>query len=163
MSSEDGGTSNEVQVQTVQDRVQEPDLMSIDDIKAHRKDIAARMVSDPDPAVRAELAAALGYTAHDAESIPAFAAALHTEHDTSVQRRLVAVLVSFSRPDATGAVVDFALEQVDSPLWPDLVTALAGSDPAMVLSALGASSSPSGARLRRELCRTLPGSAYCAS
>lgn len=152
------------EVQTLQERIGEPDLMSIDDIKAHRDDLARRMRTDPDPRVRADIAAALGYTARDVDSIPALAQALATETDIDVQRRLVAVLVSFAREDATAAVVDFALGSVHPDLEQDVHGALIGCDPSQVGSALAAreASRPQEvARLRADLCVLLPSASFC--
>ncbi len=137
--------------------------MSADDIRAHRDLLLQRMVSDPDPVVRSDTAAALAYVARDETSIPAFAAALGQESDPNVQRRLVAILVSFSRSDvAVQAVVDFALSHPDPP--PYVVTALAGADPRRVRSALDAADATradASGRLREDLCGVLPGSAWC--
>ncbi len=151
-------------VQTLPDRIGDPDLMSPDDIKANRSELAERLRTDPDPAVRADIAAALGYTARDVESIPALVAALRAESDVGVQRRLVAVLVSFDRGDSIAAVVDFALGDVHDDLRPEVHSALLGADPKQVTAALDArrESHPEAVdALRTTLCEHLPGSVYC--
>lgn len=156
---------NVAEVQTLPQRIGEPDLMSIDDIKAHRVELAQRMQTDPDPRVRADIASALGYTARDVDSIPALAEALRTERDGSVQRRLVAVLVSFQHPAATDAVVRFALGEVNEALLPEVHSALVGCDPGQVQAALAAHEPEhpeAVARLRAALCALLPSAVYCA-
>ncbi len=110
--------------------------MSADEVKAQRELLAGLLVSDPSPARRARIAAALGYTARDEASIPALAHALSVERDVSVQRRLVAVLLGFQPPEALDAVVRFAMGAVDASLQEELISGLAGAAPSKVSAAI---------------------------
>ena len=108
--------------------------MSKEEIQANREVLGKLLVSDPNPQQRADIAAALGYTAHDESSIPAITHALSVEQDPTVQLRLVAVLLGFRPVEALDAVVLFALGDVDSSIRDDVMSGLQGADPAKVAS-----------------------------
>ena len=110
--------------------------MSMEEIKANREVLGERLVSDSDPKRRADIAAALGYTAHDELSIPAISHALSVEQDPTVQLRLVAVLLGFRPVEALDAVVLFALGDVDPSIRDDVLSGLQGASPTMVASLL---------------------------
>lgn len=126
------------EVQTREQRAPITGRMSAAEIKENRITLGNRLQTEPDPAVRMEIAAALAYTARDRESIPALARALKVERDVNVQRRLIATLASFSDPSSVSAIVDFWLAGVDPGLEADVLGALGGADPSMVRAVLDA-------------------------
>ncbi|MFZ5475699.1 MAG: HEAT repeat domain-containing protein [Myxococcota bacterium] len=123
-------------MQTVEERLASPGTLSPEEIRANRDALGQRLLSDPDAKVRADIAAALAYTARDRQSIPVLARALEAERDVGVQRRLVAALASFTDPDAVDAVVKFWLRGPDPSLEPDVLGALGGADPGLVRASL---------------------------
>ena len=125
-----------MRVQTIEERLRSPGAMSAEEIKANRTMLVERLVSHPDPAVRADVAAALAYTARDRDSIPALARALEAETDRGVQRRLVATLASFTDPRSVDAIVTFWMRGPDTSMEQDVLDALGGADPGMVKDSL---------------------------
>lgn len=140
-----------VQVQTREERTGGLDLMDPEAIRARRVELGERLRSDPDPEVRAAIAAALAYTARDRESIPALAAALEVEQVPAVQRRLVATLVSFGDQRGVDAVVGFWLRGVPAELEEDVLGALGGCDPGRVRASLAAHPDADAARVQQAL------------
>lgn len=151
-----GGSEPErpAKVQTREESLPVYGLREPEEIVARRAELTVRLRTDPDPVVRAEIAAALAYTARDRESIPALAEALAVEKDVTVQRRLVAALASFTSQVSVDAIVGFWLRGVDPVLEDDVLGALGGADPGMVrasLEALPAGPPERVARLRLSL------------
>lgn len=126
----------EVEKQSMVHWTQGPIPLDPDAIRAHRDVLAVRLRTDPDPAERMKIAAALAFEAHDQLSIPTLAVALRAEPDPDVQVRLVAALLSFREPEAVEAVVVSWLQGPPPEIEPIVARALAGASPRLVQAAL---------------------------
>lgn len=157
LSCGDPGTPPPPPPPTAQERVWELRGFSRREIVARRDELGVRLRTDPDPLVRAEIAATMAYVARDRGSIPHLSAALDVEQDPEVQIRLVASLISLEAYSSVdGIVLAYLRGKVHPSIEECVLHALRGVAPWRVRASLAAHPDTDDARVARVLAAIAP-------